>query len=858
MTSDGPVNGPVLRLTGVTKRYPGVVALRSAELEVLPGEVHAIVGENGAGKSTLMAIAAGSLLADTGTVEICHQVMRHPSPSAAQELGLAVVYQQPALLPDLTVMENLVFAMLPAWRPPMSRAATWARERLDLVGADVGLHERISGLSVADRQLVEIAKALAMEPRVLILDEPTEALVAEDVERLFEQVRRFAATGTAVVYISHRLPEVRRIADRITVLRDGETRGTFNMADVTEEDVLRLIVGRPIDSTFPGKATGDGADPGAAPVLDLRAVSGPRFHDIDLRIRPGEVVGLAGMPGNGHHDLARAVAGLQRLDGEVRIQGAPVRPATPRRALDAGIVYVPGDRPREGLFKSLSVRENAAVLTLADRAKAGFVRRSQERSVTAAQVGALAVKTPSLETPAGTLSGGNQQKVVLARSLLARPRLLIAEEPTQGVDVGTRLEIYRILRGLADEGNAVLVVSSDTHELQGLCDRVVIFSRGRVCAELEGSEVTEEAITGAILKGSPSSAAATPYGKPVGAAAEPETGPPASRRSPSVPWAKRLMSGDHAPGIVLAVAALLLVAFGAAGNDQLLTPQNFEGLLYTMSALIFVSLGQMIAVVLGGIDLSIGPLTGFLVVVASFLATSGSVAGTVTAIAAMVVLAALVGVLNGSMIRLAGMSPVVATLVAFIVLQGVSLLLRPLPGGFIHDSVITGLHATIGFVPWVFVAAVVVAVAAEWVLRRTRWGLQLRAVGSDEPAAHRLAAKVTLTHILGYGACSVFAALGAIVLMGQNGIGDATAGLTYTFSSITAVILAGASIYGGRGSFLSAALGAVLIEVTINVSAFLDLNEAWRHWLLGILTLVAAALFCGFRGGRLFRRAASA
>ncbi|MDF5752139.1 ATP-binding cassette domain-containing protein [Spongiactinospora sp. TRM90649] len=844
--------GPVLRLSGVTKRYPGVVALRSAELEVFPGEVHAIVGENGAGKSTLMSIAAGSLLADTGTVEICHQVMRSPSPSAAQELGLAVVYQQPALLPDLTVMENLVFAMLPAWRPPMNRAAAWARERLDLVGADVGLHERISGLSVTDRQLVEIAKALAMEPRVLILDEPTEALVAEDVERLFEQVRRFAATGTAIVYISHRLPEVRRIADRITVLRDGETRGTFRMADVTEEDVLRLIVGRPIDSTFPAKATGQGTDPGAAPVLDLRAVSGPRFTDVDLRIRPGEVVGLAGMPGNGHHDLARSLAGLQRLDGEVSVRGVPVRPTTPRRALDAGIVYVPGDRPREGLFKTLSVRENTAVLTLADRATAGFVRQGRERSATAAQTGALAVKAPSLETPAGTLSGGNQQKVVLARSLLARPRLLIAEEPTQGVDVGTRLEIYRILRELADEGNAVLVVSSDTHELQGLCDRVMIFSRGRVCADLEAAGVTEEAITGAILTGSPSS----------GAAAQGTTGPPATpgspakRWSPSMPWLRGLMSGDHAPGIVLAFAALLLVGIAATRNDQLLSPQNFEGLLYTMSALIFVSLGQMIAVMLGGIDLSIGPLTGFLVVIASFLATSGGVAGTVTAIVAMIVLAGGIGALNGSMIRLAGMSPVVATLVTFIVLQGVSLLLRPLPGGFIHDGVITALHATIGFVPWVFVVAVVVAVAGEWVLRRTRWGMQLRAVGSDEPAAHRLAAKVTLTHILGYGACSVLAALGAVVLMGQNGIGDATAGLTYTFSSITAVILAGASIYGGRGSFLSAALGAVLIEVTINVSAFLDLNDAWRQWLLGILTLVAAAVFCGFRGGRLAGKAA--
>ncbi|MFI6485489.1 ATP-binding cassette domain-containing protein [Nonomuraea sp. NPDC050663] len=840
---------PVLRLAGVTKQYSGVVALRSADLDVLRGEVHAIVGENGAGKSTLMAIAAGSLLADAGTVEICNEVMRHPSPAAAQALGLAVVYQQPALLPDLTVTENLVFAMPPAWRPPMSRATTWARERLDLVGADLDPHQRIGELPVADRQLVEIAKALAMEPRVLILDEPTEALVAEDVDQLFTQVRRFAEAGTAIVYISHRLPEVRRIADRITVLRDGETRGTLNAADVTEGDILRLIVGRPVDSTFPNKATAErGADPKEPPVLDLHAASGAGFADVDLRIRPGEIVGLTGMPGNGHHDLARALAGLQQLDGEVRIDGTSVRLSTPQRAMDAGIVHIPGDRRREGLFESLSVRENAAVLTLRDRAKAGFVRRNRERAIVGAEVGALAVKTPSLETPAGTLSGGNQQKVVLARALLARPRLLIAEEPTQGVDVGTRLEIYRILRRLAEDGNAVLVVSSDTHELQGLCDRVMIFSRGRVCADLEGPEVSEKAITGAILTGSPSQSGTVSGAAPLG--------PP--RREPPKLRAWGLLRGDHAPGMVLALAALLLMMYAATQSGQLLTSQNLEGLLYTMSALIFVSLGQMIVVVLGGIDLSVGPLTGFLVVVASFLATSGGLGGTMTAIAAMLALAAAIGLLNGSMVRLARMSPVVATLVTFIVLQGGSLLLRPLPGGFIHEDVIAGLHATVGFVPWVFIGAVAVAVAAEWALRRTRWGLQLRAVGSDSSAAHRLAAKVTLTHILGYGTCSILAALGAIVLMGQNGIGDATAGLTYTFSSITAVILAGATIYGGRGSFLSAAVAAMLVEVTINVSAFLELNEAWRHWLLGILTLAAAALFCGIRRGQVPGMAARA
>ncbi|HSP73400.1 MAG TPA: ATP-binding cassette domain-containing protein, partial [Gaiellaceae bacterium] len=297
----------VLRLADVVKTFPGVVALEGVTFEVAEGEVHALVGENGAGKSTLMAVAAGSTLADSGTVEIGGAVMEQPSPAAAQALGLAVVYQHLSILEDLTVAENMVFAMPRERRPPMSRALAWTRAQVASVGARIDPAARVAELSVADRQLLEIAKALAFDPKVLILDEPTESLTAAESERLFERIRAIAGRGTAIVYISHRLPEVRQIADRITVLRDGETRGTMAAADASEADILRLIIGRAVEQAFPDKR---GAQADGGTLLDVRGLSGPRFHDVDLAVAPGEIVGLAGVEGNGQREFLRGLAGL--------------------------------------------------------------------------------------------------------------------------------------------------------------------------------------------------------------------------------------------------------------------------------------------------------------------------------------------------------------------------------------------------------------------------------------------------------------------------------------------------------------------------------------------------------------------
>ena len=828
-----------MRLEGITKRFPGVVALDGVGFELAPGEVHAVVGENGAGKSTLMAIAAGALAPDAGAVEIGGVALGDPSPARAAEAGLAVVYQHPALLPDLTVAENLAFAMPRGHRPPLRRAAAFAREKLAAMEASIDPLRRVGDLDVTERHLVELSKALALKPRVLILDEPTEPLRAHEVELLFAKVRELAAAGTGIVYISHRLQEVKAISDRLTVLRDGRTRGTFAADEVEEDEIVALIVGGDLDAAFPERAPIADAAPVA---LELRGFSGtPAFEDVDLRVRRGEVIGLAGVDGNGQHEFIRALAGLHSSSGELLL-GDGVSPervdvGSPVKAAAGGIAYVSDDRHGEGLLMPLSVRENAAASALTRFAPAGFVQRTRERVAVAEETRALDVRAASLETPVASLSGGNQQKVALARALLSEPRVLLADQPTSGVDVGARAQIYAILRDAARDGTPVIVRSSDAVELAGLCDRVLIFSRGHVVSELSGAQLTEDAITGAALRSTTQRRHA-------------EESAASARRA----RVNRFLSGDYAPSVVLALLVLALLVVTGAKDDAYLSGVSLSGMLTLLTVLAFIALGQQMAMLIGGIDLSVGPLAGFAVVVGSFFVTEGvGAGGTALGFLAMFGACAAVGLVNFALARWIGMSPVIATLVTFTMLQGLGLLLRETPDGVIDTSVATALGTTVGFVPIAFLIVCGLALLLEFGLRRTRLGLELRAVGSDPEAAHALGARVERMNVLAYVGCSTLTFLGAVLLMAQVGIGDSTAGSTFTLSSITAVVLGGASIFGGRGSFLGALLGAALVQCATTATTFLGLTPPWVYWLIGLLTLVAAGTFSVAR-----RRAGSA
>jgi ribose transport system ATP-binding protein len=814
-----------LRLTEVRKSFGAVRALKGVTLEVRAGEVHALLGENGAGKSTLMAVAAGSLQPDEGTVEIAGERLTTASPSAAQALGLGVVYQHPALAEDLTVVENMLLSMPRKLRPSYSKAPAWAREALATIGAEkIDVGSRISELTAAETQLVEIAKALALDPKVLILDEPTAALESEEVEHLFQQVRAIRERGTAIVYISHRIPEVETIADRLTVLRDGATRGTFGVTEVDEAKILELIAGRELEAVFPDKLP---ADAKGVTVLKVDELSGGNFDDVSLDVKEGEIVGIAGVAGNGQREFVRALAGLGSHSGTVTVNGAAVNLRNARRAQKDGVFYVSSDRQREGIFPALSVRENAVASSLQSFTNFGVVNPLQERGAVAEQEKELAIKTASQEIDIGSLSGGNQQKVVFARAMLGRPKVLICDEPTQGVDVGARVEIYRLLRELAADGCAIVVCSSDALELVGLCDRVMVMSRGQTVAMLADESVTESKITGTAVT-------ATTERK---ARAKKEERASHGRLG-------RFLRGDGVAAPVLALVIVALAIFTQAQNSDFLNSFNIENLLLLSTALILVALGQLVVLLTAGVDLSVGPMMGLgLVILTSFATdgkgTSGFIIGLVLAVAAGIG----IGMINGGLVQFARINPVIATLATYIGVQGIALLINPVPTGLFAASATETLSKTVAGIPIMFLVCVAIAILAEFTLRRGRLGLALRAVGSNEAAAHRMGVNVGLTRISAYCIAGSFAALAAMMLAVQIGTGDATAGQSYTLQSISAVVLGGASIYGGRGSFLGAVLGALLLTEMINAITFLELGEAWQYWFPGAVILIAAAIF---------------
>ncbi|MBS1843651.1 MAG: ATP-binding cassette domain-containing protein [Actinobacteria bacterium] len=821
-TTTNPIT---LRLTEVRKSFGAVRALKGVTFEVRAGEVHALLGENGAGKSTLMAVAAGSLQPDEGTVEIAGETLKTASPGAAQALGLGVVYQHPALAEDLTVVENMRVAMPRKLRPSFRQAPAWAREALATIGAEkIDVGSRIADLTAAETQLVEIAKALALDPRVLVLDEPTAALESEEVDHLFEQVRAIRARGTAVVYISHRIPEVEAIADRLTVLRDGATRGTFRIDEVDEAKILELIAGRELEAVFPDKL--GAAGPGA-PVLSVKVLSGTNFDDISLDIAEGEIVGVAGVAGNGQREFVRALAGLGHHTGTITVNGTEVNLRNARRAQRDGVFYVSSDRRREGIFPALSVRENAVASSLQSFTEFGLVGSRAEREALAGQERELAIKTASQEADIASLSGGNQQKVVFARAMLGRPKVLICDEPTQGVDVGARVEIYRLLRELAADGCAVLVCSSDALELVGLCDRVMVMSRGQTVAVLEDESVTESKITGTAVT----------------ATTERKARAKKEERA-SIGRLGRFLRGDGVAAPVLALVILALAIFTQAQNDSFLTSFNVENLLLLSTALIFVALGQLVVLLTAGVDLSVGPMMGLGLVILTGFATDGKgTSGFIIGLGLAIVAGIGIGLINGGLVQFAKINPVIATLATFIGVQGIALLINPIPTGLFAASATETLSKTVAGIPIMFIICVVLAILAELTLRRGRLGLALRAVGSNEAAAHRMGVNVGLTRISAYVIAGTFAALAAMMLAVQIGTGDATAGQSYTLQSISAVVLGGASIYGGRGSFLGAVLGALLLTEMINAITFLELGEAWQYWFPGAVILIAAAIF---------------
>src|SRR3954452_321255 len=489
-----------LELRKVVKTFGAVVALRSGTLALDNGSIHALVGENGAGKSTLVKIIAGLYQPDSGEFLLKGDPVSFSSTAQAKAAGIAVIYQEPTLFPDLTVTENIFMGRQPLRslgridRKGMHSEAIALFERL---GVKINPDRPARGLSIADQQIIEIAKAISLDARVLIMDEPTAALSGVEVERLFAVARRLRDEGRALVFISHRFDEVFELCDTVTVMRDGAYVDSLAVADTDVDKLVALMVGREVGDLFPKTPAKVGE-----PVLEVRDLGSTGvFHDVNLEVRAGEIVGLAGLVGAGRSEIARAVFGVDGYDtGSVHLLGKAVPPRNPRAAIRAGMAFIPEDRRKQGLVIDASVSRNVAGVIRSRLSRMGVLTQRAESQASGPWASRLEVKTNALDMNATTMSGGNQQKVVIAKWLATEPRLLIIDEPTRGIDVGTKAEVHRLLSELAGQGMAILMISSELPEVLGMADRVLVVCEGRLTADLPRDEATPENVMHSATK----------------------------------------------------------------------------------------------------------------------------------------------------------------------------------------------------------------------------------------------------------------------------------------------------------------------------------------------------------------------
>lgn len=499
MTEPAPV---LLQMSGISKSFPGVQALQSVDLYVRSGECLALVGENGAGKSTLMKILSGVYAPDEGTIAIDGQLVVPSNPHHAQQLGVSIIYQEFNLFPNMSIEENIFIGREPnragfVERKELRQAAT---VYLDQVGVQLDPRAMVRDLSVAQQQMVEIAKALSYNARIVIMDEPTSALTDNEVQALFTIIRGLKERGLGVVFVSHRLDEVFEISERITVLRDGRNAGELDVATSSPEEVVRMMVGRDMGDLYQKEES----TAQERVVLEVRDLSrrGTQQDDskvvldgIDLEVRAGEIVGLAGLVGSGRTELARAIFGADPFDsGQIFLDGQPVTIKSPAQAIKYGLALAPEDRKLQALVLALAIRENISLPNLGRLSKFGFVRRREERNLTQRYIDALSIRTPSMEQKVINLSGGNQQKVVLAKWLALAPRVLIVDEPTRGIDIGAKAEVHSLLSQLAASGVAVLMISSELPEVLRMSDRIYVMREGKIAGVLDRDEATEERV----------------------------------------------------------------------------------------------------------------------------------------------------------------------------------------------------------------------------------------------------------------------------------------------------------------------------------------------------------------------------
>jgi rhamnose transport system ATP-binding protein len=861
---------PLLELVDVSRRFPGVVALDAVSFDLQAGEVHALVGENGAGKSTLINLVGGVLAPDEGQILLDGRPAAPADPRAARRLGIAVVHQEADLFGSLSVAENMALAVgLPAgalglvrWR----QVVRDAKAAVAALGEPIDVRRPAARLGVAQRHMIQVAAAVAHGARVLVLDEPTGALSAAECAWLFDQVRRLKARGAGIVYISHRLDEVFLLADRITVLRDGRRAWSGPATSIDRAGLVRAMVGRAGAEVIDRRSRPMTGRAGDRPALRAKG-----FVQLDLHA--GEVLGIYGLVGAGRSEWAQGVFGLRSLAaGTIEREGRPCRVRRPGDAVRAGIAYLPEDRLRQGVCPGLSVRANAVLSSLRRWARGPLADRSAEAAATREQVEALGVRLRDIGQPIGQLSGGNQQKVILGRWLLTRPRVLLLDEPTRGVDVGAKAEIHRLIRRLADDGCAVALISSELPEVLAHSDRVAVFREGRVAGFFDPRTATAEEVAHAALPegGEPGdglahAASDAPPPQPSPTGGEGVRAPRVRAQteadfSPSPPVGEGWGGGAgdrrdsprprpflvlrHEVGLLVGVLALAM-ALALTTGGRFLTADNLLGIAGNASVLAVLAIGAAAVIIAGGIDISVGSLLALASAAGGLVLTRPGPAAIVVPLGIVAALGVGIvgGVLNAAVALLGRVHPIVVTLGTLTIYRG---LLMGLTGG----DVITGLPA--GFrrlatghalgVPGAALILLAAALAAHVGLAHTRPGRHLYALGSNPDAARLVGIARRRGWPLAFGAGGLCAALAGLLELAQDGSMQATLGTGYELRAIAAAVIGGAAVDGGRGGVAGVLLGALLLGLIQNGLVLWEVSRYRYDLVLGALLLAAILL----------------
>lgn len=858
---------PAVELVGISKIFGSTVAAKDVSFELFPGEVLALVGENGAGKSTLVKTVGGVYRPDEGFLRVAGEKVELHSPLDAQHRGIAVVHQHPGLFPDLSIAEN-VFAGQPirgtAGLLDHGKMRSEAQKWIDMLGLHRDAATLVSSLRTSEQQMVEIARALAADAKVLILDEPTAALTIGEVEKLFTVIDDLRTRGVAMMFVGHRLEEIFAVSDRIAILRDGRMIDTRVTSQTDQAETVKLMVGRALGELYPRHDVAIGEP--VLTVTDL-SVTGS-FHDVDFTVRAGEVVGLAGLVGSGRTEIARVVFGIDKpTTGSLSLDGDPIRPRSAADAMAHGIAYVSEDRRGQSVIEDFSILDNATLPVISKATKLGMIRRRLELALVSESLERMKLKFARFDQPIGTLSGGNQQKVVLAKWLATNPRLLILDEPTQGIDIQAKAEVHRIISELAAQGLAILMISSDMPELIGACDRIMVMRHGEVVAEFDRENATQYEIGLAATSVTAPAADQEDVGladSPTGGSAAalvhvvaPDTAPhiartashPPSVVSPEEPpaatrpqgeWLKRLV-GRRETGLL--VALLVIIVPLSILNPRFLSSANLVDLMLVETSLIgIVAIGQLMVMLTRQIDLSVGSIIGLSGYIAASTMSANPDLPVFVGVLVATGVGLLCGLINGLIVAYGRVPSIVVTLGTLAIYRGLDSILSAgkqvgsadVPDSWLAWTAVKPLGVSI----LVWIGAVVFIIAGGFLWKTSR-GREIYATGSNPDGAKLIGIPAQRRVLLAFCASGLLAGFAGALWASHYTIVDGQLALGIELTVIAAVVVGGVSMRGGSGTVLGALIGTFALLVIKNALALAKVDAQYLQAFYGAAILLA-------------------